>query len=357
MPKLTDKTEATTLATGDKTYIVDVSDTASSAQGTGKWLSLTTLVSWLKTQFFGTSNQIKISSTGVISSSIGRPNADPVVTTLAQFGSDNVGVDLIDTGAGTAISATYGFCVLPTIQLAGASNTYPDVGLYVHPTFTDDGAARTMNHAVGVKVNALMKGGSLTISSAVGIEITSFSIGVLNYGLYLEGYSGTYWNAYSQGSNFLDTIVTKNGIFFSTSISGTPADASASALSSIWDDGTLLQCSNPTHTGFRQIKVGALVLHTGTKLVDGGSRIYASNSAGNGYFPFQAASFLVGVTTANASSVVDISSTNQGALLPRMTTTQKAAISSPAEGLEVYDLTLHKKCIFTGSVWETITSA
>ncbi len=37
-------------------------------------------------------------------------------------------------------------------------------------------------------------------------------------------------------------------------------------------------------------------------------------------------------------------------------TTQKNAISSPAEGLIVYDLTLHKLCVYTGSAWETITS-
>lgn len=57
-----------------------------------------------------------------------------------------------------------------------------------------------------------------------------------------------------------------------------------------------------------------------------------------------------------ASAKLDISTTTQGFLPPRMTTTQKNAISSPAEGLIVYDLTLHKLCVYTGSAWETITS-
>ncbi len=39
-----------------------------------------------------------------------------------------------------------------------------------------------------------------------------------------------------------------------------------------------------------------------------------------------------------------------------MTTTQKNAIASPAEGMEVYDTTLHKLSIYTGAVWETVTS-
>lgn len=58
-----------------------------------------------------------------------------------------------------------------------------------------------------------------------------------------------------------------------------------------------------------------------------------------------------------ASARVDVDSTTQGVVFPRMTTTQKNAISSPTEGLIVYDLTLHKLCVFTGSVWQTITSA
>jgi len=57
------------------------------------------------------------------------------------------------------------------------------------------------------------------------------------------------------------------------------------------------------------------------------------------------------------SAKFSINSTTAGFLPPRMTTAQKIAIASPVEGLEVYDLTLHKKCLFTGSVWETITSA
>jgi len=57
-----------------------------------------------------------------------------------------------------------------------------------------------------------------------------------------------------------------------------------------------------------------------------------------------------------ASAALEVSSTTQGFLPPRMTTTQKNAISSPSEGLVVYDTTLHKLCIFTGTVWETVTS-
>lgn len=51
----------------------------------------------------------------------------------------------------------------------------------------------------------------------------------------------------------------------------------------------------------------------------------------------------INTSTPNASAALDIESTNKGILIPRMTTVQKIAIATPAEGLLVYDTTL--KCI------------
>jgi hypothetical protein len=48
----------------------------------------------------------------------------------------------------------------------------------------------------------------------------------------------------------------------------------------------------------------------------------------------------IGTTSPAASSMLDISSTTSGLLTPRMTTTQRTAISSPADGLIVYDTVL-----------------
>jgi hypothetical protein len=75
-----------------------------------------------------------------------------------------------------------------------------------------------------------------------------------------------------------------------------------------------------------------------------------TNGGGN------AGKICVGGNPAASTAMLEMQSTTKGLLPPRMTTTQKNAISSPAEGLIVYDLTLHKLSIYTGSVWETITS-
>ena len=59
--------------------------------------------------------------------------------------------------------------------------------------------------------------------------------------------------------------------------------------------------------------------------------------------------------TINASARVQIDSTTQGFLPPRMTTAQKTGIVSPATGLVVFDTDLGKLCVFAVT-WQTITS-
>lgn len=64
---------------------------------------------------------------------------------------------------------------------------------------------------------------------------------------------------------------------------------------------------------------------------------------------------VIGSTSSSASAKLQVDSTTKGFLPPRMTTTQKNAIATPAAGLVVYDTTLNKLCVYT-TVWETITS-
>jgi hypothetical protein len=59
----------------------------------------------------------------------------------------------------------------------------------------------------------------------------------------------------------------------------------------------------------------------------------------------------VGDTTTYASAIFAIGSTTRGFLPPRMTTTEKNAIASPATGLVVMDITTLKLCVYNGSSW------
>jgi hypothetical protein len=56
-------------------------------------------------------------------------------------------------------------------------------------------------------------------------------------------------------------------------------------------------------------------------------------------------------TPTAASAIMEVTSTTQGFLPPRMTTTEKNAIVTPAAGLQVYDATLNLPSYYNGTVW------
>jgi C1q domain len=62
----------------------------------------------------------------------------------------------------------------------------------------------------------------------------------------------------------------------------------------------------------------------------------------------------IGTNTPAASAQLDISSTTRGLLAPRMTTTQRNAIVSPAKGLLVYDTDLNALYHYNGSAWAPV---
>ena len=77
-----------------------------------------------------------------------------------------------------------------------------------------------------------------------------------------------------------------------------------------------------------------------------------NNSSGNAKF-YQGIS--IGTSSDPvASAQLEVVSTTKGFLPPKMTTTQKNAIASPATGLQVYDTTLNRPCFYDGTTWITL---
>lgn len=62
----------------------------------------------------------------------------------------------------------------------------------------------------------------------------------------------------------------------------------------------------------------------------------------------------IGTNAPAASAILDLTSTAKGFLPPRMTTTQRDAISSPADGLVVWDATLSKLAHYDGAAWREV---
>ena len=60
----------------------------------------------------------------------------------------------------------------------------------------------------------------------------------------------------------------------------------------------------------------------------------------------------IGITTPNASSILDVNSNSKGMLTPRMSSAQRSAITSPAKGLLVFDTDLNTFWFYNGSAWE-----
>jgi hypothetical protein len=73
--------------------------------------------------------------------------------------------------------------------------------------------------------------------------------------------------------------------------------------------------------------------------------------------PVIATSLGVGSTTQPvASSLLELTSTTKGVLIPRMTLTQRDAITSPATGLTIYNTTTSTQDYYNGTIWKN-TSA
>jgi len=185
-------------------------------------------------------------------------------------------------------------------------------------------------------------------NTAVGVRAIQDNIGgSLNVGL---GY---------QAGRFLTdgttVVTTTNQSVFIGALSKALADSQTNQIVigynafGLGSNSVVLGNSSVTLTALRGNVLINTTTDAGFKLdVNGTARVTGALRADN--------TFLVNGTTINASAIAQIDSLTRGFLPPRMTTTQKNAIASPATGLVVYDTTLNKLCVRTASSWETITS-
>lgn len=82
------------------------------------------------------------------------------------------------------------------------------------------------------------------------------------------------------------------------------------------------------------------------------STINASTASGGGIVTAADAS---GILQLQGAGITGISINAFGAFFPSYTTTQKTALTGTA-GMVVFDSTLAKLCVYSGSAWQAITS-
>ena len=96
---------------------------------------------------------------------------------------------------------------------------------------------------------------------------------------------------------------------------------------------------------------------TGTGTANYLPKLTGSTTVGNSQIFDDATSVGIGVNTPNAFAKLDVSSTTQGFLPPRMTYAQRAAIASPAQGLLVYCTNCSNNGelqVYNGSGWTNV---
>jgi hypothetical protein len=112
------------------------------------------------------------------------------------------------------------------------------------------------------------------------------------------------------------------------------------------DDGTISIGTTITANSIGLQNVGT-INNSGAMKFDSGGEI--------GVIRFQGNQIGMGDnTTGHTSALLTLTSTTKGFLPPRMTTTQKNAIASPATGLVLYDSTTNKLQCYNGSTWNDL---
>jgi len=167
---------------------------------------------------------------------------------------------------------------------------------------------------------------NLISSPATGLMIYNTDAGLVNY------YSGSAWQS-----------------FTTTTSSGTVTSVGLSAPSFLTVTGSPITTS------------GTLALALANQ---SSNLIFAGPSTGSAAAPtFRAMvsadvpnPLALGAASADASAILDLTSTTKGVLTPRMTTTQRDAITSPATGLLIYNTTTNAHNFYNGSAWTAIGS-
>ena len=219
-------------------------------------------------------------------------------TVVGQSGSFNIGIGnnlMTVTGAATGNTIIGGYSYSPTGNITGNYNT-----LFGYNVASTNLSTGTNNIIIGPSCDMPVSGGaysnSLILSSGSGATVNGSNMGVI-----------------TNGSSY----------------------------------NLKLGVNQPTPTAALHV--------TGTGTTSSTTTLRIENSSNNASLLIKDnGQISVNNTTPDPSAIIDIETTTQGFLPPQMTTTQKNAISSPKEGLIVYDLTLHKLSYFNGSSWTNL---
>lgn len=182
-----------------------------------------------------------------------------------------------------------------------------------------------------------------------GPNTSVYAYGSQLYGTAANGSSNAFQWQYSVNTTGASLLFAKTRGASATDLAAAASGDTIGAISFGGSDGTAIQARGG-FTGFIDGAVSAGTVPTAVSITTGttsGTERMRITSAG-----------LMGIGTGTPAScaIVDVTSTTLGFKFPVMTTTQKNAIGTPVAGLVIFDSTLAKLCVYSGSAWQTITS-
>jgi hypothetical protein len=252
----------------------------------------------------------------------------------------------------------------------GVGTNAPTKALTIDANTTDDGLI--MRGQTDTVIFQITKDGNTVNSS----ELFQYSAGVINFAI-RNGGNASYFN------NGTFTFGANTNLGAKVNIKGSGTTSATTSLLVQNSAGTeVLKVTDDSATNARgnfdvlhpSVATRSLKLNWGSIFAtDSGSELLigavytvasspqillAGNARGSGPNTMQLqASAGVSIATSlinpNASAQLDVSSTTKGFLPPRMTTTQRDAIATPASGLQVYDSTVNRASVYS-TAWENV---
>jgi len=300
----------------------------------------------------------EFNGTGYVSKSItGQEIIDSVPPSVTAWGTIT-GTLSSQTDLNTALSGK-----VPTSRTLTINGTTQD--LSADRTFTISTGITIGTTAItsGTVGRVLFEGTGNVVQESSGLTWDNtnriFKVATGTNGIVLEGDAGGYptfkINTLRSGTdrrNWMfatEQINIGDFVFFRSATGGGNA---STLVYSIFNDGNF-GLNTSTNAGFK-LDVNGTARVSGEFKVTGNTTIKVDGTFQHNYLQTQYGAVIGAFAYPAASVVLEVRSTTQGFLPPRMTTTQKNAIASPATGLMVYDTTLNLMALYNGTTWTTL---
>jgi hypothetical protein len=275
--------------------------------------------------------------------------------------SANYDIYLQPFGGGVFIGSS---SVTPTarLQIKGSGTTAATTALLVQNSsdtqnfrIDDSGTSFAQNYnTVGI-LGTYIVNSRLSISSPLSGNMLISNTSITDFGRLMLGGTTNAFPAIKRNGTAIDFRLADDSAFApinagATTLRGSGTTSATTALLVQNSAGTeLLKVRDDNAVFVQNIIVNGYISNINSAVVQiGGGGTQSQNVYFNG---LGTGSTGFGISTINASARVQIESTTKGFLPPRMTTTQKNAIATPAAGLMVYDTTLNQMSYYNGSSW------